>query len=285
MGEGTVILRTKLQPPALRDSWISRSVWDVRENQGSGYRIITIVAPAGSGKTTALVQYMHHEGQHRLASWLTLDEQDNDLRRFWRYMIHSLLPYLPSGIENRLLPLLVPYSGQVIYSFLDQFIMEMHGISLSINVVLDDYHSITHQEIHESLNYWIEHLPDSVRVFIASRAELPLEGMGRWLLSGRLQRIGAQELAFNEEDAGSLCQHTLGRSLAPEKLNSLVRRTEGWAAGLQLALIAQRQNEAAGIPGSDAFSQSNRQLSDYLSHEVMRGLDKPLRQFCWKPRL
>ncbi|KOR87884.1 LuxR C-terminal-related transcriptional regulator [Paenibacillus solani] len=279
MGEGTVILRTKLQPPALRDAWISRSVWDERENQGSGYRIITVVAPAGSGKTIALVQHMLHEGTQGPASWLTLDEQDNDLRRFWRYMIHSLLPYLPPGIENRLLPFLVPYSDQMIYSFLDSFIMEMHGISMSINVVLDDYHSITHQEIHESLNYWIEHLPDSIRLFIASRAELPLKGMGRWLLSGRLLRIGAQELAFNEEDANSLCQHTLGRSLSPEKLNTLVQRTEGWAAGLQLALIALRQNEAAGMPDYDAFSQSNRHMSDYLSHEVMRGLDKPLRQF------
>lgn len=279
MGDGNVILRTKLQPPALRDSWISRSVWDEKANHSNGYQIITVVAPAGSGKTTALVQHMLHEGKHGPASWLTLDEQDNDLRRFWRYMIHSLLPYLPSGSENRLLPLLVPYWDQAIYSFLDSFITEMHGISLSINVVLDDYQWITHQEIHESLNYWIEHMSDSVRVFIASRTELPLKGLGRWLLSGRLLRIGAQELAFNEEEADSLCQHTLGHSLSPEKLNTLVRRTEGWAAGLQLALIALRQNEAAGMPTSDAFNQTNRPLSDYLSHEVMRGLDKPLRQF------
>ncbi|WP_245954621.1 LuxR C-terminal-related transcriptional regulator [Fontibacillus phaseoli] len=239
--------------------------------------MISIVAPAGSGKTTALFECTYHE--QRPVSWLTLDERENDHRRFWRYVVHSLAQHTQPGVEDRTLPLMTEFSEGAMISFLEQLLNELDQEDQPLAIVLDDYHLIHNSEVHEYLNFFIDNLPESVCIYIASRTELPFSGMARWKMNGDVQTIGPQELAFDEVSAAQLCENLLGYPLSEDAVEKLVQRTEGWAAGLQLVLLSMQQGGQDHLSNYVQIRGNQRHLADYLFHEVMAGLDQELQQF------
>ncbi|WP_410769353.1 LuxR C-terminal-related transcriptional regulator [Fontibacillus sp. BL9] len=271
------ILKTKLLPPTFRSHYVNRSLWELSKGTGSRRRLISIVAPAGSGKTTALFECTLHEP--RPVSWLTLDERENDHRRFWRYVVYSLAQHTQPGMEERTLPLLSEFSEGAMSSFLDQLLNELDHEDHPLAIVLDDYHLIHKGEVHEYLNLFIDNLPESVCIYIASRTELPFSGMARWKMNGDVQTIGPRELAFDKASAAQLCENLLGYPLIASSVEKLVQRTEGWVAGLQLALLSMQQGGKDNLSDSVQIRGNQRHLADYLFHEVMAGLDQELQQF------
>lgn len=277
MGVMPDIMKYKLEIPSLRKHWISRTLLHPSLDGVVHHGITLIVAPAGSGKTTAMTQLVHFSKQR--ISWVTLDEHDNDLRRFWRYLVHTLQPHLSAGASDRLLSLLAEFSDHSVQPFLDQCLNELYEAEGPISVALDDYHVITRGEIHDSLDYWLDHLPSNVQVVIASRSDPPLKGVQAWNVAGKLQRIGSHQLAFTIDHAEELCASFLGQSLPKEWVASLVERTEGWVAGLQLVLITLQQRPVEQWSDWIHHQYMGKSIDEYLFHEVWSTLDEPTRRF------
>ena len=148
------LLTTKLFPPSARPKRIARPRLLARLDEN---RPLTLIAaPAGFGKTTLLGDWVN-EGRHRVA-WLSLDEADNYPAQFWSYVITALQQTEPDE-EMAALVLLQSPQQPSITSVLSELINQLAGLPQSLVLVLDDYHVITAQPIHQALSFLLEHLP------------------------------------------------------------------------------------------------------------------------------
>ncbi len=144
-------------------------------------------------------------------------------------------------------------------------------------LVLDDYHLIDSQPVHESLLFLLEHLPPGLRVVLASRSDPPLP-LARLRADGQLAELRAAELRFTADEAAALLREAIGADLPGTAVTALTARTEGWAAGLQLAGLSLRgQEDTAGFVA--AFSGSHRYVLDYLTGEVLERQNPQVREF------
>ena len=144
-------------------------------------------------------------------------------------------------------------------------------------LVLDDYHLIDAQPVHASLAFLLEHLPPGLRLVLASRSDPPLP-LARLRASGQLAELRAAELRFTAEEAAALLREAAGADLPGPAVAALAARTEGWAAGLQLAALSLRgQADPAGFVA--AFSGSHRYVLDYLAGEVLDRQPEEVRAF------
>lgn len=274
--ESSILLKTKVSKPMIRTYTIDRPEWIHRVEQGMNFRVNMVYAPAGSGKSTLLGQWLYEKKQPY--AWLSLDERDNDQRRFWRYVIYSLSCYRIPDLEERLLPLLSSSSISGMTSFIDMFIYELEKVEQPLAIILDDYHFIRSPDIHNSLSYLIDYLPRHVHLYISSRHALPFVHIGKWLVRQQLNIIAAGEMAFSEEEVSLFCKQTMGYSLPSEMIHMLVEQTEGWIAGIQLALISIQQGDDQHRFFLD-FNGKHRNIADYLFQEVWSRLDEELQSF------
>jgi LuxR family maltose regulon positive regulatory protein len=144
-------------------------------------------------------------------------------------------------------------------------------------LVLDDYHLIDSQPVHGSLLFLLEHLPPGLRMVLASRSDPPLS-LARLRAGGQLAELRAAELRFTADEAAALLREAIGADLPGTAVATLTARTEGWAAGLQLAGLSLRgQADTAGFVA--AFSGSHRYILDYLTGEVLERQNPQVREF------
>jgi LuxR family maltose regulon positive regulatory protein len=134
-------------------------------------------------------------------------------------------------------------------------------------LILDDYHLIDDQAIHESVTFLLEHLPDNLHLVIAGRVDPDLP-LSRWRVRGALLELRAADLRFSAAEASSFYNATLGEGLAEADVRLLEARTEGWIAGMQLAALAMRQR-ADRSAFVQAFTGSQRYLMDYVQEEIL----------------
>ena len=144
-------------------------------------------------------------------------------------------------------------------------------------LVLDDYHLIDSQPVHGSLLFLLEHLPPGLRMVLASRSDPPLP-LARLRAGGQLAELRAAELRFTADEAAPLLREAIGADLPGTAVAALTARTEGWAAGLQLAGLSLRgQADTTGFVA--AFSGSHRYVLDYLTGEVLERQNPQVREF------
>jgi LuxR family maltose regulon positive regulatory protein len=134
-------------------------------------------------------------------------------------------------------------------------------------MVLDDYHVIEANAIHETLTFLIDHLPDNMHLVITSRVDPPLQ-LSRLRVRDQLTEIRANDLRFTTEEAAAFLSEVMGLNLSAEEAALLETRTEGWIAGLQIAALSmQGRNDITGF--IQAFSGSHRHILGYLADEVI----------------
>ena len=144
-------------------------------------------------------------------------------------------------------------------------------------LVLDDYHLIAAQSVHMSLGFLLEHLPPGLHPVLASRADPPL-ALARLRAGGQLTELRDAELRFTADEAADVLRETAGAELPDAAVTALAARTEGWAAGLQLAALSLRgQVDVAGFVA--AFTGSHRYVLDYLAEEVLEHQSEQVRTF------
>jgi ATP/maltotriose-dependent transcriptional regulator MalT len=229
---GSELLSTKLAAPAPRPGLIPQTDLQARLQTALEAKLCLLDAPAGSGKTTLLAQWCATAGAGRVA-WVSLDEGDNDPTRFWVYVAEALRtvePNLGAGV----LDALRRPSADLHRTVLPSLLNELGEAGSPLFLVLDDYHLITNPACHQSVGYFLDHLPAGVHVALAGRTDPPLP-MPRMRVSGHMAELRVADLQFTGEEAAALLNGAMGLRLAPDDVERLAERTEGWAAGLYLA--------------------------------------------------
>jgi LuxR family maltose regulon positive regulatory protein len=133
-------------------------------------------------------------------------------------------------------------------------------------LVLDDYHVIETAVIHDALTFLLSHVPPTLHLVIASRADPPLP-LPRLRARGELTELRAADLRFTPEEAASFLTEVMGLPLSADDVAALETRTEGWIAGLQLAALAMRDRHDL-TSFISAFTGSQRFVGEYLAEEV-----------------
>ena len=276
MSRRDVLLVTKLHVPRRRPGFVPRPRLVGRLEEGLARGLVLVCAPAGSGKTVLLADWARHGG--RPVAWLSLDVGDNDPARFWRHVVAALGQARP-GIAELAGPVLGPLEASSPDGLVMALINELAADPREDEVllVLDDYHLIDSQPVHGSLLFLLEHLPPGLRMVLASRSDPPLP-LARLRAGGQLAELRAAELRFTADEAAALLREAIGAELPGTAVAALTVRTEGWAAGLQLAGLSLRgQADTAGFV--TAFSGSHRYVLDYLTGEVLERQNPQVREF------
>lgn len=269
------LLFTKVAIPPLRLDLIERARLVELLNQAMGHRLILLSAPAGFGKTTLLNQW---SAQHRRrVAWVSLDVQDNDPNHFWRYVIAALQP-ISSGLGQEALELVQAGQPAQLESAIASLLNALLLLEEDITLVLDDYHLISAQSIHDSLAFFLDHLPPRLHLMIASRTDPPLP-LAYLRVRQQLAELRASELRFTSEEVARFFTAGMGLHLAEEQLATLATSTEGWIAALQLAALSLKGREdSAGF--LRAFTAgAHRSLADYLAEEVLHQQPEALQRF------
>jgi LuxR family maltose regulon positive regulatory protein len=244
-----------------------------RLTEGFEGELTVVCAPTGFGKTALLADWIRRSG--RAVAWLSLDARDNDPVRFWRD-VAAALEGTRAGVGRRLAALLRP-PPRTFEAVVTTLVNELAATPGELVLVLDDYHLIESQAVHQSLRLLLEHLPAELRLAVASRSDPPL-ALARLRARGQLVEVRAGELRFTQEEAAALLREAIGHDLPDSAVAALAARTEGWAAGLQLAALSlrDRQDVTGFVAG---FSGDHRYVLDYLAEEVLERQPERVRTF------
>ena len=267
-------LRTKLYVPQLQSIWISRPRLLHRLDEGFKRKFTLISAPAGFGKTTLLVEWIHQKKMS--AAWFSIDQTDNDPAHFLTYVI-SGLQTLEAGIGKAALTLLLSPQPPHFESILINLINDISSISKDVTLVLDDYHAVDAKPIHDLMAFLLDHLPKQMHLVMTSRYDPPLL-LARLRSQNQMMELRAADLSFTTEEIADLFNKNLKLQLSSDDIHVLETRTEGWIAGLQLAALSLHgRKDASNF--LKAFRGDHRYVADYLTEEVLNRQSKPLQDF------
>ncbi|AFH60721.1 LuxR C-terminal-related transcriptional regulator [Paenibacillus caseinilyticus] len=258
------ILSTKWFIPPPRPQRVLRSRLIARLNEGLHRKLTLVAAPAGSGKTTLVSEWVSACG--RPAAWLSLDEGENDPARFLAYLT-AAVQTVEAKLGEGVLQALRSPQPPPIESLLTIWLNDIATAADPFLLVLDDYHAIHAKPAADLLAFLLDHLPPQMHLVLATR-EIPDLPLSRLRVRDQITELQAADLRFTLTEAGDLLNRVMGLSLSSADIAGLEARTEGWAAGLQLAGISlQGQQDAAGFIQS--FTGSHRYILDYLVEEVL----------------
>lgn len=292
------LLKTKLYIPPARSGLVSRSrlVERLKRELGPDHKLTLVSAPAGFGKTTLLAEWIHSmlevSGSLLPAHcfcWLSLDKEDNDPVRFLSYLIAALQTIRADVGQEALIMLRSPQPPlpeHVLTLLINE--IAVSGESRSVLepkwvVVLDDYHLITAERVHEAMTFLLDHLPPSMHLILLTRADPPLP-LARMRARSQLVEIRVNDLRFTTPEVEAFLNQVMDLGLAAADVAAMENRTEGWVAGLQLAALALRPVRSAPDPDDvhqfvSAFTGSHHYIVDYLSAEVLDRQPEPVKSF------
>jgi LuxR family maltose regulon positive regulatory protein len=265
----TPLLKTKLYIPPRRPNLVLRP--RLMERLDSALRVrhrLTLVsAKAGAGKTTLVSEWLHQ--QERSATWLSLDANDNDPRRFFGYLVASLHQLDTTIGQTALSQLEMPRLPQA-EALVVELVNDVAISSIPFLLVLDDYHLIQNEWIHQVVGRLAEHLPHEVHLVLITRVDPPLP-LARLRGRGQLTEIRDHDLRFTAEEADQFLNEVMELDMSAKAVSTLEGRTEGWIVGLQMAAISLQGRKQDGDLAAfvEAFGGTNRYILDYLMEEVL----------------
>lgn len=280
----TPILATKIYIPPRRSELVPRPRLIERLDAGLGRKLTLISAPAGFGKTTLLAEWIAEDTapQPEIPSpkfcWLSLDKSDNDPARFWRYAI-AALQTVDTAIGETAQAALQSPQQPPLETLVTALLNDVATLPISLILILDDYHAIEAQSIHEGVNFLLDNAPPQLHLVITTREDPPL-ALPRRRGRREIAEIRAAELRFTTEEAAELLNAVLSLSLSPEDVAALEERTEGWIVGLQLAALSLQERDPSGQRDFvAAFAGNDRYVVDYLVEEVLQRQPRHIQSF------
>ena len=269
------LVETKLVVPRARRQTVERPRLDALLASGSNARLLLVSAPAGFGKTTLLAAWLAGPRHRNPVAWVSLDDRDRDGSTFWTYVLRALDRAAP-GSATAALELQRGGSAPV-EAVLTALLNELSVLPGDLTLVLDDYHLAEGPGTRPGMVFLVEHLPPQVHLVVSSRSD-PALPLARLRARGELVEVRAADLRFTGSEAATYLNELNTLGLSPEDVAVLERRTEGWAAALQLAALSlsvsdDRSEFIAGFAGDDRF------VVDYLADEVLDGLPADVRRF------
>lgn len=272
-------LSTKLNPPSTTPAQVLRN--GIRElvRTSSAVKLILVRAPAGFGKTTAMVQCRDLLEQHQVdTAWMTLDSADNDASRFLACLAAAVAGMTAErgGVKSDIIADSSRAPGDVALEIMDQ--LAAHPAPFAL--FLDDFEAVQEPTVLRLVREILENLPRRGQLVIGSRG-LPDLGLGRLRARGQLLEIDAAQLRFSLPETTEFLTQRRQLALPEEDLSQLQRKTEGWIAALWLASVAleRREERSAFI---SRFSGSNEAVAGYLAEDVLAHQPPPMREFLLK---
>ena len=271
-GSAFDLVTSKLCRPLIRPGTVRRSSLIERLARGDPRPIVSVVAPAGYGKTTLLSQWAERNG--RAFAWVSVDEADNDPKVLLRYVAEALDAV--ERIDERVFDALASPASSVAGSVVPRLGKAFSLMTAPLVLVLDDVHVLGNSECRAALSVLADHVPAGSRLALAGRAEPPLR-VARLRAEGKMMEIGPDDLSLTCDEASSLlCSADL--TLAEDDVAELHERTEGWPAGLYLAALYLREGGSLAT-AAFSFGGADRLVSDYMESEFLSRISRRQRAF------
>jgi LuxR family transcriptional regulator, maltose regulon positive regulatory protein len=255
---------SRFRLPRLPSPWILRDGLDEKLSAAIGHRLTLVTGLPGAGKTVMLSGWAVRHSERRIA-YVPLEAADNEPRVFWRTLAAALrrLQHDPQH-EPRVMGV--------------SSVLDIARRVPPLVLILDDFHLIKHPEVLADVQTLIRNIPDHVPMVISSRQD-PAIPLHRLRLGGELADIRQEDLRFDFPEAESfLSAVSGGRKVSFDVVCTLLERTEGWAAGLQVAALLLR-NESDPEAFARRFAGDTQVIAGYLSQEVLQDLPDVLNRF------
>ncbi len=256
-------LYIKLLVPRARDDLIRRPRLEDLLEKGLRRKLVLLSAPVGFGKTSILSQYVPICGMP--VGWLTLDGGDNDQTLFLQYLV-AAMQTVGSGVGQCVLDILHSHQPGAMEIVMAALANEVLAIPDDFLLVLDNYSSINAPQVHDSVSFLLDNMPASMHMIIAGRSDPPFP-LASMRSRGELVEIRADDLRLTSSEAMAFLERNLGFRPSQDDLDLLQSRTEGWIAGLQLAVLAASRKEDISHSLRE-FKGSHRHLADLLLAEI-----------------
>jgi LuxR family maltose regulon positive regulatory protein len=251
-------LEDKLQiPPSHFPVLRRRRVTGLIE-QATRHRVTLVCGPAGAGKTVACATWAAASPDRRRVVWLTLDTGDQN-SWFWAYVCAGLtrLRVAPRDVLRSL-------EDSSPETFPLRLVEAAQQFTEPVTLVLDGVDELTDQPVLAGLDLLIRHAPGALRLVLSARQPPALQ-LARLRVSGELADIGGRDLACTSDEADAYFT-LLGLDVDRAARDELLRRTEGWMAGLRLAAMRARAGPGTRITD---LAADEPMVTDYLWDEVL----------------
>lgn len=256
--------RTKVVRPRLPSDHVVRPRLHRLLARGLERRLILVSAPGGFGKSTLLSAW---QPPRHVVAWVSLDEGDGGLADFALALVSALQVTSP-GVAMATLRLLhraeLPSSSILAARLADDLVDLRQGMV----IVLDDYHLIRSEEIHAFVERFLARLPENVHLAISAREDPPLP-ISTLRARGDLVEIRLEQLAFTAKESRAFLSSAISTSIDPDAVYRLAERTEGWAAGLRLAILATADASASALVTSGLEARGAQYAHEFLVEDVL----------------
>jgi LuxR family transcriptional regulator, maltose regulon positive regulatory protein len=250
----------KFVPPALSRQWARRDRLDWLLSLATQHPLTLVSGPPGAGKSVMLSDWAHSYADGTVA-WLSVEEPDNDPEQFWRSVAAAL--YCGGASSEAAME----YWGQHASDVSGDRILYEATQGQPHVLVVDDFHLVTDDNVIRSVARFAHRLPSHFHLVIAGRRE-PAFPLQRLVLSGEAALVGTNDLRFTLDECAALVALVARKFVALSELETLVERSEGWAAGIHLAALALRDHEdVAELVGR--FSGAFGPVAEYIENEVL----------------
>lgn len=239
-------------------------------------RIVLFAAPAGFGKSTTMAQWAAEVVRlGRLTAWLSCEATDNDEGAFLSHLVGALrhLVQRPAELDLAFQSSPIPQLDVVLAAL----VTGLAAREADITLFFDDYHAIEAPAVKRFMERMTRQVPANVAFVIGSRS-LPDLQLGKLRVLGEVLEIGPDDLRFASSEAEAFFNEKLGLSVSSGMVETLCSRTEGWAAGLQLASLSLSAAHAAETAIGN-FTGANRNVADFLMGEVFLELPPAIAKF------
>jgi len=271
-GPAFELLQSKLRGPTIRAGTVHRSSLLERLVRDDVSPVVSVVAPAGYGKTTLLAQWAERDG--RVFAWVSVDEKDNDPKVLLTYLARALDAVQP--VDRRLFDVLSSPASSVPGSVVPRLGAAFTAMTTPVVLVLDDVHLARNSECRAALSVLADHVPAASRLVLAGRDAPPVQ-IARLRAEGRVFQIGPEDLALTRHEAAILLR-AAEVTLGEDEVAELHRRTEGWPVGLYLAALYLREGGSLA-QAALSFGGDDRLVSEYVESELLERISRKQRAF------
>jgi LuxR family transcriptional regulator, maltose regulon positive regulatory protein len=243
----STLLQSKLFTPSPRQKLVLRLGMLKQLDSYAGKKLILVTSPAGFGKTTLMANWLAH--QNEVSTWISLDKNDNSLPLFISLVIAAVQKIEKEvGITAALF--LKSTDSPSMPMVLTHLLNDLSSLEKPCRLVLDDYHEINNDEIHQAMDLIIEHTLGALQVVIISR-HMPDLQISRLRAQNQIAEVRENDLRFNQTETERFFKDVMQLQLSGKELEIINRQSEGWVAGLQLAALGlnDQTNRAKYVRG------------------------------------
>lgn len=285
------LIQGKLKPPQTAATCIERPALLSRLDAAARKKLALVTAPIGSGKTTLLAQWHRRAVREQCVAWLSLDEHDNEPVRFFSYLIAAVKAVCPAFDAY------IPHQHRLDAS-LDATMLvllsSLGRLNRPVCIVLDDLQMLSAPALIRAIDALLLQSAPGIRWILSGRGLPSLHGctsgdtrfpglagdaghaaMSRLRLDDQLMTLGAQDLNFDPAAIVQLGERMCSRTLTDDEALSIQRSTEGWVAGVKLALLAAVESR----DGIGDFNGSHIEVARYLGASVLQEQPVEIREF------